>query len=437
MAELITTGIRADIIRQQLHQGAETKNLDYKQGFDWNSCSLETRLGLIKDVLGMSNTQDGGVILIGVDDASFQISGVTAKEAESFDQTRLADAIRRYSDPPCTVQLYKLEIESKKIIAIEIPEFKDVPHICKADGNSSTSGKIILRRGALYVRTDGATTEEVGSADAMRILLGRALKARGDSIVTSIRALLTGTPPAESSPKEYDRQIAETAEFFKTLDFAQDEGKWILTSYPISFEKERIRDPREIVKRLDQSQVSLRGWGFPRVRSDAITNFGEGVQSSFSGKPLVVLHKEGFRAYESGLFIWSGVFWEDGEPLNTGRKDLSFVGVIWQLAEFFLFLSRYYDSLDDDDSVFVHIQALGLEGRELSARNPRIVWDGGYTAAAKTFLFQRAIHAVEVKTSPMDFALECSRKVLLLFNWNSVTDEIIKDWQQRLLKRTY
>lgn len=429
--------LSADIIRQQLHQGAETKNLDYKQGFDWNTCSSDTRLGLIKDVLGMSNTQDGGVILIGVDDDSFQISGVTTQQAESFDQTRLADAIRRYSDPPCAVQLYKLEIENKKIIVLEMPEFKDVPHLCKMDGNSSTSGKIVLRRGALYVRTDRATTEEVGSAEEMRVLLGRALKARGDYIISSIRALLTGASPPTSSPNEYECQIAEAAEFLKTLDFAQDDGKWVLTSRPASFERERIGDPREIVKRLEHSQVSLRGWSFPRIRADAISNFGEGVQSSFSGKPLVVMHKEAFRAYESGLFIWSGVFWEDGEPLEAGLKDLSFVGVIWQSVEFFLFLSRYYESVDDDDSIFVRIEALGLQGRQLSARNPSIDWEGGYTAAVNTFVFERAIRAVELKTSPMDFALECSRKLLLLFNWNSVTDEIIKSWQQRLLNRTY
>ncbi|HET9743056.1 MAG TPA: ATP-binding protein [Terriglobales bacterium] len=257
------TMLSADVIRQQLHQGAETKNLDYKQGFDWNTCSPDTRLGVVKDVLGMSNTQDGGVILIGIDDDSFRISGATAEQAESFDQTRLADAIRRYSDPPCPVQLYKLEIETKKIIAIEVPEFKDVPHLCKADGNSSTSGKIILRRGALYVRTDRATTEEVGLAEEMRALLGRALKARGDSIISSIRALLAGTPPPENSPNEYDRQISETADFFKTLDFARDEGKWILTSHPISFERDWIGDPREIVTRLEGSKVSLRGWSSP------------------------------------------------------------------------------------------------------------------------------------------------------------------------------
>ncbi|HET9743055.1 MAG TPA: hypothetical protein VFQ00_09920 [Terriglobales bacterium] len=150
-----------------------------------------------------------------------------------------------------------------------------------------------------------------------------------------------------------------------------------------------------------------------------------------------MLHKEGFRAYQSGLFTWSGVFWEDGEPLRNGEKDLTFVGVIWQVAEFFLFLSRYYDSLGDGEGVFVRIQALGLLGRELSARDPKIAWNGGYISAANTFVFERTIRGVELKTSPMDLAVECSRRILLLFNWNSVSDEIIRGWQQRLVKRAY
>jgi len=426
-----------DVIRQQLYQGAETKNLDYKEAFDWNNCSLDTRLGLVKDILGMSNTQDGGVILIGVKDDSYEVSGITAEQTESFDQTRLGDMIRRYSDPPCIAQLYKHEIDNKKLIAIEIPEFKDIPHLCKLDGNSSTSKKTLLRRGALYIRTDRATTEEVGSAEEMRGLLGRALKARGDSIVSSIRALLSGSPPAENTSNGFRRQIDESNEFFNSFAFAQEQGKWMLTSLPAIFEQERLGDSREITKRIDHSRVSLRGWSFPHRQPDNVSNFNEGVQSNYTGRPLVVMHKEAYRAYASGLFCWQGIFWEDGQPLQSGIKDLTFIGIIWEPVEFFLFLSRYYSFLQDDEGVLVRVEATGLRNRELTARDPNIVWDGGYRAGVDSFAFQRTILAVELKTAPMDFALECSRKLLLLFNWNSVTDDIIRAWQQRLLKRSY
>jgi hypothetical protein len=424
------------LIRQQLYQGAETKNLDYKAGFDWNVCSSETRLGLIKDILGMSNTQDGGVLLIGVDDSSFEVTGLTALQIDSFDQTRLGDQVRRYSDPPCTIQLYKVEVDNKNIVAIEAREFNDVPHLCKTNGNSSTSGKNILRRGALYIRTDRATTEEISTAEDMRSLLGRALKARGDSIISSMRALLAGSPPAQPAPIEFDRQIKEGAEFVESLDFA-GEDKWILTSHPANFDADRIADTRDMVKRLERSKVSLRGWNFPRLRSDDISNFGEGVESSFSGKPLAVMHKEGFRAYSSGLFLWTGVFWEDGEPRSSGRKDLTFIGAIWQHVEFFLFLSRYFDFLEDEEGVDIRIEASGLRDRELTARDARLSWSGGYIARADSFIFKKTVRAVELKGAPMDFALECSRRFMLLFNWNTVTDQVIKDWQQRLLNRNF
>jgi hypothetical protein len=429
--------LTANIIRQQLYQGAETKNLDYKQGFDWNACDSDTRLGFIKDVLGMSNAQDGGVILIGVADNSYQVIGVTDQQSESFDQTRLADAVRRYSDPCCGLQLYKLEIDNKNIIAVEVREFKDVPHLCKMDANSSSSGKSILRRGALYVRTDRATTEEVNTVEEMRNLLGRALKARGDSIVSSIRALLAGSPLVERTPDEFERQINESAGFFGRQGFAQEEGKWKLTSYPVGFERERIGDPRVITTRLQRSAVSLRGWSFPRIRSDSISNFNGGVESSFSGKPLVVMHKEAFRAYQSGLFAWQGVFWEDGSPLDSGKKDMTFINGIWQMVEFFLFLSRYYEFLQDDEGVSIQIEATGLQDRELTARDPLVSWDGGYVSKVQSFTFDRTVRAVELKASPLDLAAESSRRLLLLFNWNSVTDQIIRNWQQRLLNRTY
>lgn len=161
------------------------------------------------------------------------------------------------------------------------------------------------------------------------------------------------------------------------------------------------------------------------------------MESTFSGQPLVVVHKEAFRAFNSGLFLWKGAFWEDGEPLASGKKDLTFIGIIWYQVEFFLFLSRYYDFLEDDEGILVRVEATGLKDRELTARNAAVSWNGGYVAKVKSFVFERTIRAVELKTAPMDLALECSRKLLLLFNWNAVTDQVITDWQQRLLNRTY
>jgi hypothetical protein len=55
-----------DDIEQILKIKTESKNLDYKQGLNWDTCEKDAKVELAKDVLAMANTQDGGRIVLGV-----------------------------------------------------------------------------------------------------------------------------------------------------------------------------------------------------------------------------------------------------------------------------------------------------------------------------------------------------------------------------------
>ena len=58
----------ADLINKKI----ETANLDYKEGFEWTKENRDKRLELIKDILAMANTRDGGTIILGVKDEPSQ-----------------------------------------------------------------------------------------------------------------------------------------------------------------------------------------------------------------------------------------------------------------------------------------------------------------------------------------------------------------------------
>jgi predicted HTH transcriptional regulator len=57
-----------ELLRRLLNRKAETRNLDYKEAFNWFSSTNDQKCEIIKDILGMLNTQDGGRIVIGVAD---------------------------------------------------------------------------------------------------------------------------------------------------------------------------------------------------------------------------------------------------------------------------------------------------------------------------------------------------------------------------------
>ena len=52
-----------DAIRRR----TETANVDYKAGFEWSKANKDQQFELIKDMIGMANTRDGGMIILGVD----------------------------------------------------------------------------------------------------------------------------------------------------------------------------------------------------------------------------------------------------------------------------------------------------------------------------------------------------------------------------------
>src|SRR5262245_35498867 len=166
-----------DEIRRLLALKSEGSNLDYKAGFQWSKVNKDLKYELVRDLIALANTKDGGRVVFGVRDADLEFVGVSAAIFESVDPTDVVGMLHDNAAPKVICRVYKREIDGKRVVVFDVAEFEDTPIICTNGINGQDGGKrLILRQGAIYTRTGAGTTEEISAPDDMRSLIERAVR---------------------------------------------------------------------------------------------------------------------------------------------------------------------------------------------------------------------------------------------------------------------
>lgn len=114
-----------------------------------------------------------------------------------------------------------------RILLLRISEFTTTPVICRQSANSSRN-KAVLAAGAIYVRTESATTEAIQDHGAMLDLLNRALRKRSDQLLADVAVIMRGaptTPVPTANTWELEQEVSaapvEPADQFKGLGMVQ------------------------------------------------------------------------------------------------------------------------------------------------------------------------------------------------------------------------
>jgi len=89
--------------------------------------------------------------------------------------TQLAQLFREYFAPTVPVEVVAETVDGKVVGVIAVAAFERTPVVCRKDGVDGA--KTILRRGAIYTRTNAASCEEASPDDLDR-MLNRALENR-------------------------------------------------------------------------------------------------------------------------------------------------------------------------------------------------------------------------------------------------------------------
>jgi predicted HTH transcriptional regulator len=205
-----------DEIRRLLTLKSEEPNLDYKGGFEWSKTNRDQKYELVRDLMALANTRDGGRVVFGVRDADLEFVGVAADIYTSIDPTDVLGMLHDNAAPKARCAVYKREIDGKRVVVFDVVEFEDTPIICTNGINSLEGNKrVLLRQAAIYIRTGAGSTEEVSAPDDMRSLLERAVRRKADELLRSFRDILTGRPaPLSVDAAELYKPEIEAAEKF-------------------------------------------------------------------------------------------------------------------------------------------------------------------------------------------------------------------------------
>jgi predicted HTH transcriptional regulator len=151
---------------ESLVEGAEeSQSLDFKGPCTWDVTHLA------KDILALSNVQDGGYIVVGFEDRTFRRVGVSNELAETFVQETMQDQMAQFADPFVTFAVYNhiVDADGLRFVIIRVSEFSEVPVVCRADSRDVNQGRIYYRS-----RRRRPESEPVSNSFDMRDILDRA-----------------------------------------------------------------------------------------------------------------------------------------------------------------------------------------------------------------------------------------------------------------------
>lgn len=150
---------------ETLLSGAEeTDVLEFKAAIPWN------RNLFVKDILAMANVIDGGRIVVGVEDGTFNRQGLTPDQLATYSIDAMRDAIAPFAEPRVVFRRdIVTDLAGRAYVIIEVAPFEDVPVICRRDGDDVRAGVIYYRS-----RTRRPQSAAIASAAEMRDVVERA-----------------------------------------------------------------------------------------------------------------------------------------------------------------------------------------------------------------------------------------------------------------------
>ena len=168
------------IISGILESPNESRSIEFKPSVPWPSKidgiqQNNKAQEIIKSVLAMSNTRDGGKIILGLENNEehnkYILKGVTPTDLATYDQDLIFEHIRNFGEPEPKFQILNIEYNSMSFIVFAVQSFIFSPIICKNNRNLNQ-----LESSTIYIRTDKPETKRITDPAEMREVIDLAIE---------------------------------------------------------------------------------------------------------------------------------------------------------------------------------------------------------------------------------------------------------------------
>jgi hypothetical protein len=209
------------------------------------------------------------------------------------------------------------------------------------------------------------------------------------------------------------------------LEQIKSKGHWVVRIHPATYLPRRIDNILELRPLVQRLAVQFRGWDFPHTDSHqrpVIADNWVGEEIDWEGI------RETWRIYQSGQFIYFGVFSLDwpgfaasnrrSQPFEPQGPALPIEDIVACYSEFLEFAARLSLSPLGAETMTVQVDANGLLDRHLCCWSPfRLGFIRPYIATLPSFAqgsdFRREALAADARSVAFNWARELVRR----FEW--------------------
>jgi predicted HTH transcriptional regulator len=129
-----------DELEALLEGQGETQNLDFKACSPWDVTSFA------KDILAFSNVQDGGTIIIGIEDGTLARQGTDERTRGGYKIDIMRDQMTAYADPHVVFSVdFPIDRQGLQYVCIRIEPFSEIPVLCRRDSADTQAGALYYR----------------------------------------------------------------------------------------------------------------------------------------------------------------------------------------------------------------------------------------------------------------------------------------------------
>jgi len=168
------------IISGILESPNESKSIEFKPSVPWPS-NIDTIQQnnkiqeIIKSILAMSNTRDGGKIILGIEkdgkEKRYSLKGMSEGDLKTYDQDLIFEHVRNFGEPEPKFQVLNIEYNNKNFIVFAVQSFIFAPIICR---NKRSLNQ--LENAVIYIRTDKPETKRITELSEMREIIDLAIE---------------------------------------------------------------------------------------------------------------------------------------------------------------------------------------------------------------------------------------------------------------------